>query len=187
MNLPVLFLIAGLPLVSTLAAADATHTYPGYGANVSEMPLLMPVNRHLVASRSTPVCKFMAAPKHPIGRVSVGQKIEALIRLGKKTEAIDLIDASVEDGTCYMSKPNTEFHVTGMLMASDCNGVAEKRSNVEEGIGVFSTCFYLPIVEIENVEYTTLSGSLRNFEGYAIGYLHAALMRKGLVPLKQMP
>ena len=71
-----------------------------------------------------------------------------------------------------------------MLLASDCNGEYESRTNVEQGIGVFDACFYLPIVKVQGVEYATLALSLRNFETYAMVYLRKALTRKGQIRIK---
>lgn len=180
MKAGILTFIAGLALLPGLALAAQPTTYPGFDSLKPSMPLFLNANRHLVVTREAPMCKFIDAPKHPLGRVSVGQKIEALIRQGKKEEALTLIDESVNDGTCIMSKEDDQMNVTGMLMASECNGEYESRANVDQGIGVFETCFYLPVVTVGKVDYATLSVSLRNFEAYAMAYLRNALGRKGI-------
>lgn len=177
----VAILVLGV-LQSCVCFGAVPTTYNGFDSFKPSMPLMLNANRHLVVVREAPVCKFTIAAKHPLGRVSVAQRIEALIREGKKDEAIDLIDQSVTDGTCSMSKEGDQVHVTGMLMASDCNGEHESRVNVEAGEGVFDACFYVPIVKVKDVEYATLAVSLRGFENYAIIYLRTALLRKGLAP-----
>jgi hypothetical protein len=170
----------GVLLPATAGAVGST-TYPGFDTYKPNMPLALNANRHLVVTRSAPICKFSRSTSHPLGRVSSAQEIESLIRQGKKEEAVDLIDDRVTDGECTMSNEGDQLHVTGMLMADNCNGEEEKRDNVDQGLGVFDSCFYLPVVEINDIEYATLAVSLRNFDAYARGYLNTALIRKGVI------
>lgn len=177
----ILALLAGLVLVPAVASGTAQTTYRGFESYKPSMPLMINAHRNLVVTQEAPMCKFISAPKHPLGRISVAQKIESLIRQGEGDSAMILIDESVTDGTCFMSTKGDQLRVTGMLMASDCNGEYEPRSNVEQGLGVFAACFYLPIVKVKGVEYATLAVSLRNFDTYASIYLRKALMRKGII------